>query len=151
MLVVTKFREGHNCDFRWTVISLVKWDGIQTDQANKLYDIMGKTLGAHGKSSNRGNGTNKTKSCKCNGQKEIGGASFSFGCSKHLYYKNCKFAKANPDQKSEKFKLDGKSLKEEIEIEEAVHELADTLSLTFKQHVPDAYQNMIGMYHYKPE
>ena len=30
-LIVTKYREGHKCDYQWTVMAIIKWDGIKAD------------------------------------------------------------------------------------------------------------------------
>ena len=114
--------------------------------ANNIYETMGM-LGAHGKSSKRGNRGNKDKTCPCNGQNETGGASFTFGCSTG-YYNCCKFGPGNPDRNIElnsKFKLEGNTLTQKREIAETVHKLADDISPIFKAHAPDSFQNMTGM------
>ena len=149
VLIVTKNRKGHKCDFQWTVMGIVRWDGIDTEKGNKIYETMRRTLGKHGIASDRKCGGNKDKSCPCNGQNETGGASFTFGCSTGLHYQCCKFGYGNPDRNIElnsKFKLLGKSKKEKIEIAETVNDLADELSPIFKAHAPDSFKNMTGMY-----
>lgn len=94
VLIVSKYREGHKCDYRWQVISIIKWEGIKTDTGKKIYETMRKNLGAHGISSTRGCSTNKDKSCTCNEGSENGGGSFTFGCSKHKFYQCCKFGRS---------------------------------------------------------
>ena len=148
VLIVAKHREGHKCQFQWTVMAIVRWDGIKTEEGNQIYETMSKSLGVYGIASNRKCGGNKDKSCPCNGQNKTGGASFTFGCSTGLHYHCCKFGYGNPDRNIEldsKFKLNGKSKKEKIEIATTIHTLADKLSPLFKAHAPDSFRNMTGM------
>ena len=148
VLVITKFRKGHICEFQWLVMAIIQWEGINEEMGNHIYATMSKTLGANGKPSKRENRVNKiTKSCICNGKNKTGGASFSFGCSKHLFYSCCKFAKGNPERNIEKakFQLERRNQKQESEIAKIIHSLADDLSPTLKANAPDAYRNMTGM------
>jgi hypothetical protein len=148
VLIVIKYREGHKCDYQWNVMAIIKWDGIKTEKGNQIYETMRRSLGVHGISSNRKCGGNKDKSCPCNGQNQTGGASFTFGCSVHKYYKCCKFGPGNPDRNIElnsKFKLTGKTKQEQKEIAKTIHNLADDIAPIFKAHAPDAYGNMTGM------
>lgn len=150
VIVITKFRKGHICQYQWVVMAIIHWEGINEEMGNHTYTTMSRTLAAHGKPSNRENRVNKiTKSCPCNdGMNETtGGGSFSFGCSKHLFYNCCKFGggRTEPNIEKAKFKLDGKNKKQESEIAKIIHSLADTLAPTLKENAPDAYRNMTGM------
>ena len=66
-LVVTKNRIGHNCDFQWMVMAIVKWDGIKSQTADYIYERVGKTLAAHGEFVDRKCKANNEKTCACQG------------------------------------------------------------------------------------
>ena len=87
-------------------MATVKWDGVETHIADRMYQTMSKQLGAYGKPRNRGNATNKNKSCKCNdGVDGFGGASYTFGCSWSNYYSCCKWGYGELDREINKFEL----------------------------------------------
>jgi len=43
VLFVVKHRTGHVCEHAWMVISIVIWEGVKSDIADKCYDIMSKS------------------------------------------------------------------------------------------------------------
>ena len=62
---MTKNRLGHHCDYQWMVMAIIKWDGIQSQLADYVYDRVGKTLASHGKSLQRQCKANSKKTCAC--------------------------------------------------------------------------------------
>ena len=48
-LVIVKHRKGHQCEFQWTVISIVAWEGISKSMADSSYEQLANDIGKHGK------------------------------------------------------------------------------------------------------
>ena len=44
-----KQRRGHQCDYQWTVIAIIAWDGICDTMADFVYKNLSKDIGNHGK------------------------------------------------------------------------------------------------------
>ena len=48
-IVIAKQRKGHHCQYQWTVINIVAWEGVSKELADKAYDQMANDIGKHGK------------------------------------------------------------------------------------------------------
>ncbi|XP_046863763.1 DNA N6-methyl adenine demethylase-like isoform X2 [Xenia sp. Carnegie-2017] len=137
VLSIVRQRKGHSCDFTFIVIAIVLWDGVARNQADSLYVELKKTLNEHGEPTNRKCGTNKGKTCDCQGSDPtISGASFSFGCSWSRFLNRCKFAKSKSPRK---FKL--KTQEKEDSIDILLQNLASQVSETYKTAAPLAFEN----------
>ena len=143
-LVICKDRVGHKCKYKWIVVSIVAWEGVQGSLANSTYDNLSVILGQHGKAFQRQCETNSKKTCACQGvDDKFGGASFTFGCSWSMYFDGCKYGKAGNKEGIRKFKLnkDAPSDKEH-DIENNVHSLTKVITPLFSRLAPDAFENM---------
>ena len=47
--MIAKQRKGHHCQYQWTVINIVAWEGVSKELADKAYDQMANDIGKHGK------------------------------------------------------------------------------------------------------
>ena len=100
VLCVARPRRGHRCQTAVMIVSIVVWEGVPAELANNIYDHMRHELPVNGLETERRCGLNDTRTCACQGWKpEIGGASFTFGCSWSMYYNGCKFAKSSVPRK----------------------------------------------------
>ena len=100
-LVITKNRTEHTCEFKWIIIAIIAWDGMDQSVADRAYgDIIG-VPSKHGKASQRKCGLNSTKTCNFQGFNDsMSGASFSFGCSWSMIFNSCNLEKMGIDQTS---------------------------------------------------
>ena len=79
---------------------------------------------------------------------EYDGASYTFGCSWSMYFDGCKYGKGGIKSNNiNKFRLAKEADdKEESDVAENMHRLADIISPLYKRVAPKSYQNMTGMY-----
>ena len=89
-LVVVKQRFGHRCDFTWTVVAIVQWDGVGRDLADRVY----VQVAAYGIPTKRKCAANRAKNCACQGRDQASGATYTFGCTWHKRQKVCKFCES---------------------------------------------------------
>ena len=158
LLIVTKNRPGHHCQFSWVVTSIVVWEGIAREEADTAYEVIRDRVGKFGRITNRRCEANAPKTCACQGRdQELNGASFTFGCSWSMYFKGCKYARSSDPDAVRKFKMDEQKAKEyvnvdknqlENELEQVLGKMATGLSHTFKTVTPDAYNNMTACSEY---
>ena len=47
-LVIAKQRKGHQCEYQWTVISIVAWEGLSETMADSAYTQLANDIGKHG-------------------------------------------------------------------------------------------------------
>ena len=88
MLIITKNRPGHRCEFSWVVCSIVVWEGVARGEADTAYEVIRDRVGKFGRITNRRCEANAPKTCVCQGlDQEMNGASFTFGCSWSMYFK----------------------------------------------------------------
>ena len=152
LLIVTKNRPGHHCQFSWVVTSIVVWEGIAREEADTAYEVIRDRVGKFGRMTNRRCEANQPKTCACQGlDQEMNGASFTFGCSWSMYFKGCKFGRSSDPDAVRKFKMDDQKTKEyvnvdknqlENELEQVLGKMATGLSQPFEVIAPDAYKNM---------
>ena len=82
VMVVAKQRFGHRCDYTWTTVLIVQWDGLPRQMADRAYKEIAEKTAAYGTETERQCGANRKKTCACQGlNKDFSGASFTFGCS----------------------------------------------------------------------
>lgn len=137
VLIVARPRVGHTCPQAVITVNIVVWEGVPAQQADELYDYLRQLLPVYGLQTDRRCGSNEQKTCACQGWKDdVGGASFSFGCSWSMYYNGCKFARS---QQPRKFRLKNES--HETQLEHALQSLATHLSPIYKQVAPDSFRN----------
>ncbi|CAD5123778.1 unnamed protein product [Dimorphilus gyrociliatus] len=137
VLIIARPRVGHTCPQAVITVNIVVWEGVPSQQADELYDYLRQLLPVYGLQTDRRCGSNEQKTCACQGWKDdVGGASFSFGCSWSMYYNGCKFARS---QQPRKFRLKNES--HETQLEHALQSLASHLSPIYKQVAPDSFRN----------
>ena len=74
---------------------------------------------------------------------EYDGASYTFGCSWSMYFDGCKYGKGGLNSNINKFRLAKEADdKEESDVAENMHRLADIISPLYKRVAPKSYQNM---------
>ncbi|KAK7507339.1 hypothetical protein BaRGS_00001274, partial [Batillaria attramentaria] len=138
-LCVARKRPGHFCNAAYLVVVIVAWEGVESEQADSLYNYLVPTLTKHGFETDRRCGTNEQKTCACQGADLLRrGASFSFGCSWSMYFNGCKFARSHI---ARKFKL--KDTQKEEELEEHLQNLATVVGPLYKMAAPDAHRNQV--------
>jgi len=136
--IIVKNRYGHQCEYAWIAVSLIQWDGLPKDLADKAYEQMAHKTANYGSETERMCGANKKKTCACQGQNSnFNGASYTFGCSWTMYQNVCKFCRSSDVHK---FRL--KDGSEEINLDMISQKLTDSVSPTFKRLAPDCYNNM---------
>lgn len=139
-LAIFRLHEGHTCSEKYSVISIVLWDGISNERAYAIYRQLTDTLPKYGIPTARRCATNESKTCACQGKDiNTAGASFSFGCSWSVYYNGCKFAKSKFPRK---FKLTDTSKEEPLE--RSIQALASDLAPVYKWLAPGAFANQIA-------
>ncbi|XP_059475689.1 methylcytosine dioxygenase TET isoform X2 [Neocloeon triangulifer] len=137
VLAVVKHRQGHKCPTAWIVICIVAWDGVPSNEAGRLYNLLVEKLNRFGLPTTRRCATNEPRTCACQGlDPDTCGASFSFGCSWSMYYNGCKYARSKTVRK---FRLSVRT--EEQEIEERMHVLSTLIAPLYKTIAPEAFAN----------
>ena len=77
---------------------------------------------------------------------EWSGASYTFGCSWSMYFDGCKYGKGGLNTNINKFRLSTTAdRKEESEVAEAMHRLADDITPLYAKVAPQSYANMTGI------
>ncbi len=66
-LAIVKTRTGHHCANSVIVVTLVAWEGVATDVADRAYSDLSAKLGNHGYETFRKCGMNSQKLCACQG------------------------------------------------------------------------------------
>ena len=143
-LVVTKERTDHKCEYKWIVMGIVAWEGMQPEWADRAYDDMAGILGKYGKAFQRQCESNSSKTCACQGLNDsYSGASFTFGCSWSMYFDGCKYGKAGNRSGINKFKLAKDATQEnEEQVETTLNSLATWVAPLYQRLAPDSYGNM---------
>ena len=87
VMVVVKHRFGHRCEYTWTTVLIVQWDGLPREMADRAYKEIAEKTAAYGTETERQCGANKKKTCACQGMNmDFSGASYTFGCSWTMYH-----------------------------------------------------------------
>ena len=77
---------------------------------------------------------------------QLEGASYTFGCSWSMYLGGCKYGKGGLNPSINKFRMSNSaSAKEESEVAEAMHRLADDITPLYAKVAPQSFANMTGM------
>ena len=137
-VVVTKERYGHSCQFTWVVASILQWDGIGRDLADRAYQEIAFKTSQFGSETERQCAANKKKTCACQGlNQNYNGASYTFGCSWTMYHNICKFCRSTEPHK---FKLTDETA--EGNLASICEELTNTVSPAYRAMAPDSFNNM---------
>ena len=137
-LIVAKQRFRHFCEFTWVAASIVQWDGLTPELADKAYDQLSFRTAKFGTETDRQCAANKKKTCACQGiDMAFNGASYTFGCSWTMYHNICKFCRSN---EVHKFKLTDYSA--EGDLEKICEELTDQVTPIYHNLAPDSCNNM---------
>ena len=117
-LVLYRYHLGHTCNESYTVVSIVYWDALEEKKSLHIYQKLTELLPPYGLPTQRKCEFNikcvnchfiykldsffpctYSKTCACQGYRDVGGASYSFGCSWSVYYNGCKFARSKIPRK----------------------------------------------------
>jgi len=138
ILVVCKNRFGHRCQYTWVAVSVVIWEGLSKELADRAYQQLSFETSRFGTETERQCAANKKKTCACQGlDMGFAGASYTFGCSWTMYHNICKFCRS---MEVHKFKLNDTG--REGLLEGICTDLVDTVAPIFNQYAPDAFNNM---------
>ena len=138
VMVVAKQRFGHRCDFTWTTVLIVQWDGLPRQMADRAYKEIAEKTAAYGTETERQCGANRKKTCACQGlNMDFSGASYTFGCSWTMYHNICKFCRSFDVHK---FKLKDDSAEEGLE--DVCLELTNTVGDIYRNLAPASHANM---------
>nr|CAD7398591.1 unnamed protein product [Timema poppensis] len=136
ILCVVKHRKGHTCSTAWIVVVIVAWEGVSSNQADDVYNMLVYKLNRYGLPNTRRCATNKPRTCACQGlDPNTCGASFTFGCSWSMYYNSCKYVRSKTVRK---FRLS--VISEEEEIEDRLQDLATMLTPLYKTLAPQSFK-----------
>nr|CAD7197346.1 unnamed protein product [Timema douglasi] len=136
LLCVVKHRKGHTCSTAWIVVVIVAWEGVSSNQADDVYNMLVHKLNRYGLPNTRRCATNKPRTCACQGlDPNTCGASFTFGCSWSMYYNSCKYVRSKTVRK---FRLS--VISEEEEIEDRLQDLATMLTPLYKTLAPQSFK-----------
>nr|CAD7393366.1 unnamed protein product [Timema cristinae] len=136
ILCVVKHRKGHKCSTAWIVVVIVAWEGVSSNQADDVYNMLVYKLNRYGLPNTRRCATNKPRTCACQGlDPNTCGASFTFGCSWSMYYNSCKYVRSKTVRK---FRLS--VISEEEEIEDCLQDLATMLTPLYKTLAPQSFK-----------
>ncbi|CAG2054882.1 unnamed protein product [Timema podura] len=136
ILCVVKHRKGHKCSTAWIVVVIVAWEGVSSNQADDVYNMLVHKLNRYGLPNTRRCATNKPRTCACQGlDPNTCGASFTFGCSWSMYYNSCKYVRSKTVRK---FRLS--VISEEEEIEDRLQDLATMLTPLYKTLAPQSFK-----------
>jgi len=137
-MVVVKQRFGHRCDYTWTTVLIIQWDGVPRALADRAYSEIAAKTAAFGTETERQCGANRRKTCACQGlNMDFSGASYTFGCSWTMYHNICKFCRSFDVHK---FKLKDESA--EGGLEEVGIALANQVGAAYRTMAPDSHANM---------
>jgi len=138
-LCIWKKRPGHKCKYAVVVISIVCWDAVDKQLAGQAYLQLASKMSEFGRETTRVCETNAMKDCKCQGEGELKGASYTFGCSYSNRHGGCKFAqrKKGPPRK---FKMMRKQMAHHVE--DSLTDIADQVASHHQLISPDSFANM---------
>ena len=137
-MVVAKQRFGHRCDYTWTTVLIIQWDGLPRDMADRAYKEIAEKTAVYGIERKRACGANRTKTCACQGLNiDFSGASYTFGCSWTMYHNTCKFWGSFDVHK---FKLKEDSAEEGLE--DICLEMTNTVGDIYRNLAPASHANM---------
>ena len=138
VMVVVKHRFGHRCEYTWTTVLIVQWDGLPREMADRAYKEIAEKTAAYGTETERQCGANKKKTCACQGMNmDFSGASYTFGCSWTMYHNICKFCRSYDVHK---FKLKEDSAEEGLE--GTCLEMTNVVGDIYRKLAPDSHANM---------
>jgi len=138
VMVVAKQRFGHRCDYTWTTVLIIQWDGLPRDMADRAYKEIAEKTAAYGTETERQCGANRKKTCACQGlNMDFSGASYTFGCSWTMYHNICKFCRSFDVHK---FKLKEDSAEEGLE--DICLEMTNTVGDIYRNLAPASHANM---------
>ena len=138
VMVVAKQRFGHRCEFTWTTVLIVQWDGVPRVVADRAYKEIAEKTAAYGTETERQCGANRKKTCACQGlNMDFSGASYTFGCSWTMYHNICKFCRSFDVHK---FKLKEDSAEEGLE--DICLDLTNIVGDIYHQLAPASHANM---------
>merc|ERR1719341_1083152 len=138
VLVVAKQRFGHRCEYTWTIMLIVQWDGLPRQMADRAYMEIAEKTAAYGTETERQCGANRKKTCACQGlNMDFSGASYTFGCNWTKYHNICKFCRSFDVHK---FKLKDDSAEEGLE--DICLELTNTVGDIYRNLAPASHANM---------
>eukprot|EP00092_Neocalanus_flemingeri_P033641 GFUD01036572.1.p1 GENE.GFUD01036572.1~~GFUD01036572.1.p1 ORF type:complete len:1125 (+),score=251.74 GFUD01036572.1:63-3437(+) len=137
-LVVVKQRYRHFCEYSWVAVSIIQWEGLSEELADKAYDQLAFRTAKFGTETDRQCAANKKKTCACQGvDMSFNGASYTFGCSWTMYHNICKFCRST---EVHKFKLTDYSA--EGDLQKICEELTDQVTPIYSRLAPDSCNNM---------
>ena len=137
-LIVVKNRYRHRCEYSWIVVSIIQWEGVSQELANRAYDQLSYRTAKYGSETDRQCAANKKKTCACQGlDMAFNGASYTFGCSWTMYHNICKFCRSS---EVHKFKLSDYSA--EGDLEKICEELTDEVTPVYFKLAPESCNNM---------
>jgi len=137
-VVVMKERYKHFCQFAWVAISVLQWDGVSPDLADRAYTEIAFKTSQFGSETERQCAANKKKTCACQGlDMNYNGASYTFGCSWTMYHNICKFCRSS---EVHKFKLSEEAA--EGNLAAICEELTNEVSPAYQAMTPDSFNNM---------
>merc|ERR1719402_675376 len=137
-MVVVKQRFGHRCEYTWTTVLIVQWDGVPRALADRAYSEIAAKTSAFGTETERQCGANRKKTCACQGlNMDFSGASYTFGCSWTMYHNICKFCRSFDVHK---FKLKDDSAEEGLE--DICLEMTNTVGDIYRNLAPASHANM---------
>jgi len=137
-LVIVKQRFRHFCDYAWIAISIIQWDGLTPELADRAYNELSFRTAKYGTETDRQCAANKKKTCACQGiDLAFNGASYTFGCSWTMYHNICKFCRSNDVHK---FKLTDYSA--EGDLAKICEEMTEQVTPIYYNLAPDSCNNM---------
>ena len=138
VMVVAKQRLGHRCDFTWTTVLIVQWEGLPRDMSDRAYKEIAEKTATYGIERKRRCGANRKKTCTCQGlNRDFTGASYTFGCSWSMYHNTCKFCRSSEPHK---FRLKEDSAEEGLE--DICLEMTNTVGDIYRNLAPASHANM---------
>lgn len=138
-LVLYRYHLGHTCNDSYTVVSIVYWDALEEKKSSHIYQKLTELLPPYGLPTQRKCEFNINKTCACQGYRDVGGASYSFGCSWSVYYNGCKFARSKIPRK---FRLQVPEKEEELE--STIQAIATDVGPLYKWLAPQAFSNQVS-------
>ena len=137
-LLIVKNRVGHLCEYSWIAISIIQWDGLTPELADRAYSELSLTTANYGTETDRKCAANDKKTCACQGvDSACGGASYTFGCSWNMFHNMCKFCRSNDVHK---YKLTESSA--EGDLAKICENITDQVTPIHYNLAPDSFNNM---------